>query len=411
MGKIKVIHLITRFDKGGSAENTFLTVRGLDKSQYDVLLIHGPSHESAMGEEEQAAVHDNLSEAERAGVRLMTVETLIRNVHPLQDARAFRTLRRIFLSERPQIVHTHTSKAGILGRWAAWLSRTPIIIHTPHGHVFWGYFNRGVSLFYALLERLTACITDKIITLTEQEKKDHLALDIAPEDKFEVIHSGVDLDQFRAVHTHRKESKKAPGVPGDDLIVGAVGRLTEIKGYRFLVEAAPKVLALLPNTSFLLLGDGEQLGDLKRSATALGVQDRFRFLGWQRNVPEIMSSFDIFVHPSLNEGMGKVIVEAMALGKPVVASSVGGILDLVHHGVNGLLIPPADPLALADAMLRLLEHPEERSRLGTKGMETAGRYDAVSMVEKIDHLYRDVMGRKEGIPFAPSNDPETQREG
>ncbi len=394
MARIKVIHIITRFDKGGSAENTFLTIRGLDKDQYDVLLIRGPSLESPMGEEEKRAVDDNLSETQRSGVRIMTVETLVRNVHPLQDARTFRALWRIFLSERPRVVHTHTSKAGILGRWAARLSRTPIIIHTPHGHVFWGYFNRGMSFFYAFLERATARITDKIITLTEQEKKDHLALHIAPADKFEVIHSGVDLDKFRQVHTSRREFKEALGVPVDGLVVGSAGRLTEIKGYGFLIEAAKEVLAVLPDTYFLLLGDGELTADLKRAASSLGVQDRFRFLGWQRNVADVMNAFDIFVLPSLNEGMGKVIVEAMAMGKPVVASRVGGILDLVDHGTNGLLVPPADPTALAEAILRLLDDPDERSRMGTKGRETAGRYDAASMVQKIDKLYMTCLNNR-----------------
>ncbi len=388
MARIKVIHIITRFDKGGSAENTFLTVKGLDKNTYDILLIIGASLESAMEEEERKAALYNLSDAEFSGVRIVTIENLVRNVHPLNDLCTFWTLISIFRKERPHIVHTHTSKAGILGRWAAWLSNVPVIIHTPHGHVFWGYFNKPVSFFYALLEKWTARITDKIITLTVQEKKEHIRLGIAPDEKFEVIFSGADLEPFLNIIVDATELKKKLGIPNRALIIGSSGRLTAIKGYGYLIRAAKKIVSKQPDVHFIFLGDGELLNDLMITAKALGLEHHVHFLGWRKNVAKFMSLFDAFVLPSLNEGMGKVLVEAMALGKPIIASHVGGIIDLVTHTHNGILVPPADSDALEKGIQFLLDHPEERVRMGNEGRIKAKAYDADSMVRMIDHLYR-----------------------
>jgi glycosyltransferase involved in cell wall biosynthesis len=391
MKRIKVIHVITRFDKGGSAENTFLTVRGLDKDLYDVLLVAGSSHESVMGEDERNAVDHNLSEAKASGVRIMTIGSLVRNVRPFKDIVALRTMAALFRKERPDIVHTHTSKAGILGRWAAWMTKVPVIVHTPHGHVFWGYFNRISTFFFLFLERWSARITDKIIALTEQEKRDHLHFNIATEDKFDVIHSGVDLDKFLRVTADPLQIKKRLGVPAHVPIVGTIGRLTRVKGHRYLIEAAQDVLKEYPEACFLFLGDGELLQELHSLATERGIGDRVIFLGWRPDVADILSIFDIFVFPSLNEGMGKAVVEAMALGKPVIASRVGGLVDLVHEGRNGILVPPADAGALACGIKSLMGDPEKRIQSGREGMALAPRFGSDSMVSKIDSMYRNLM--------------------
>ncbi|MBP8984552.1 MAG: glycosyltransferase family 4 protein [Syntrophobacterales bacterium] len=393
MERIKVIHVITRFDKGGSAENTFLTVIGLDKHKYDVLLVKGLSVESAMGEEERKAVDRSLARAEQAGVRITTVPDLVRDIRPVKDWRAFWELVKIFREERPHIVHTHTSKAGFIGRWAAWLSKVPLIVHTPHGHVFWGYFNRPTSLLYVLLERWTARITDRIVVLTDQEKKDHLLFRIAPEDKFAVIHSGVDLDRFRSVCLDAARIKEDLGIPTFAVVIGTIGRLTPIKGHRFLIEAARGILAEWPDTVFLFLGDGELAEALRSLATRLGVSGSVRFLGWRPDVAEILPAVDMFVFPSLNEGMGRAVVEAMALGKPVVASRVGGIIDIVRDGENGILVSPADADELAAAIKLLISDPATRERLGEEGKRRVLLYDAERMVQRIDGLY-SVGGRR-----------------
>lgn len=403
MVRIKVIHVITRFDKGGSAENTFLTVRGLNRQSCDVHLVLGSSRESRMGEEEQKAALRNLAAAEESGVTIVMLNNLVRNVHLFRDVFAFFDLLRLFRKERPHIVHTHTSKAGILGRWAAWVANVPVIVHTPHGHVFWGYFNPLVSRFYAMLERWTARVTDRIITLTEQEKKDHLSFHIAPPGKFEVIHSGVDLKKFHDVPAAPGPIREELGIPPDAVVVGTVGRLTPIKGHRHLIEAAKLVITARPETRFLLVGDGELLRELRSLAANLGIGDHVHFAGWRPDVPEILSTVDIFVFPSLNEGMGKAVVEAMALGKPVIASRIGGIIDIVQDGENGLLVPPADAESLNGCIRTLMADPEKRRRMGTAGKLASGRYSSDEMIGKIDALYRHFLDRATHDKDLPAN--------
>jgi len=394
LGKVKVIHIITRFDKGGSAENTFLTIRNLDKERYEIILARGLSKESDLGAQEAQAVENNLAEAKRNGVKIVTIPELVRRIHPLYDLKAFVTLVKIFREERPHIVHTHTSKAGLLGRWAAFFARIPIIVHTPHGHVFWGYFSRWKTLVFVLLERLTAHITDKIITLTEQEKRDHLRYNIASEDKFLHVHSGVDLNKFLHTSVAPLEMRKVLKIPEQNLVVGTAGRLTPVKGHRYLIEAAKKIVAVKPDINFLFLGDGELQEKLEKMASELNIRENVVFLGWRPDVAEVMSMFDIFVLPSINEGMGRVLVEAMALGKPIVASNIGGIPDLIMQGKNGMLVPVADPLALASGIEFLMTNPKKMGEMGSAGKKIAADYGVDSMMQKIEQLYLELLKKK-----------------
>jgi glycosyltransferase involved in cell wall biosynthesis len=390
---IKVIHVITRFDKGGSAEETFLTLRGLNRSKYELVLVKGPSEESQMGDREQEAVRANLTEAESDGIRIITVLELVRNLSPSLDLKALLNLYRIFREEKPHIVHTHTSKAGILGRWAGLFARVPIVLHTPHGHVFWGYFCPMQTRFFIFLEKITALFTDRIIALTDQERADHLRFHIAPGKKFTTIHSGTDLSLFNAALYDRSKMKTELHIPPGDLVVGTVGRLTPVKGQIHLLEAAAKVLAVRPDTTFVFLGDGELQPELKKMAAEMDVADRVRFLGWRPDAAAVMSVFDVFALPSLNEGMGRVLVEAMALSKPIIASRIGGITDLVVHGKNGLLVPPRDANDIAEAILVLLDDEPKRKAMGDEGRRMAKGYSVELMVEKINALYEQLSVR------------------
>jgi glycosyltransferase involved in cell wall biosynthesis len=392
MTKIKVIHVITRFDKGGAAENTFLTVTGLQSMGYEVILVRGLSYESNMGPAETKAVESCLEDADGKGIQILTIRELVRRIYPLGDLKTLYKLITIFSEEKPHIVHMHTSKAGILGRWAARLAGIHVIIHSPHGHVFWGYFNKWKTRAYIFLERLTATITDRIIMLTSREKKDHLRCHIAHENKFTVIHSGVDLSRFSDALVDPDDAKKKLGIPKGTFVVGTVGRLTHIKGHKYLIEAARKILLTRPEMTFIFLGDGELMNDLKAQAASLGIYDKVKFLGWREDVAEVMATFDLFVLPSLNEGMGKVLVEAMAMRKPIIASNVGGIPDLVKNEENGLLVPPEDAEAIARSISILHSHPLKRRAMGEKGKAIAVEYGADAMVQKIDRLYRELVG-------------------
>jgi glycosyltransferase involved in cell wall biosynthesis len=383
--RIKVLHIITRFDKGGSAENTFLTICGLDPGRYEVLLVKGSSGTDRDGPEDEAA-EANVAAVGHAGVRLLSVDRLVRNLRPLSDLRAFRSLIRIIRLEQPRIIHTHTSKAGILGRWAAWLCRVPIVVHTPHGHVFWAYFGPFQTRLFILLERWTARITDAIVTLTAQEKEDHLRFRIAPEAKFTVIHSGVDLKPF-LTGPSRAEARHLLGLPPGDTIVATVGRLAVVKGQEVLIRAVSELIARGERILLVVQGAGELRQDLEALAGQLGIAGQVRFLGWRPDVAPLLAACDLFGFPSRNEGMGKALVEAMAMGRPIVASDIGGIRDLVSPGENGLLVPVGDVGAWAEAIARLSRDPEACQRMGIAGRRMATRYSSEAMIKKIDQLY------------------------
>ncbi|MDD5233210.1 MAG: glycosyltransferase family 4 protein [Syntrophales bacterium] len=391
MEGIRVVHVITRIDKGGSAENTLLTAGGLRGMNYDVSVIKGPSHESNMTLLEREAAGKSLSALEAAGVSILTDPDLVRSISPVQDVRSLLRMTSLFQRIRPQIVHTHTSKAGVLGRFAAALARVPIVVHTPHGHVFHGYFAGPETKFFVILERLAARLTDRIIMLTDGERKDHLRFRVGPEEKFITIHSGVGLAPFTPGRIDSVSARKDLGIPPSCPVVGAVGRLTRIKGHRYLLEAANLVLKEKPETRFVILGSGELEDDLKELALALGIENNVIFPGWRPDVAAVLAAFDVFAFPSLNEGMGKAVVEAMSMGLPVVASRIGGIPDLVEEGLNGVLVPAADPRALATSILDMLGDPEKRNCMGQRGKTKASSFGTDSMIEKVDRLYRDLL--------------------
>ena len=354
--KIKIIHIITRLDMGGSAQNTLLTALNHDPQRYSVCLIKGSTSESAMTKAETQLVEDRLADGVKRGLKVIDLPSLVRRISPTNDIKAFISIFCLLRQLKPDIVHTHTSKAGILGRLAAWLARVPLIIHTPHGHVFYGHFGRSLSRIFLQIEKLLGRITHHQIALTPEEGNDYLSLGVSKPNNTSVIHSGVDVHQFSKGAKQRSKKRKELGIPPDCLVVGYVGWLIPIKGVTYLINAMARVVEQHPESILVLVGKGDDKGEeeikLKEQVKRAGLVDKVLFLGWRPDVEEIMGCFDIFVLPSLNEGMGRVLVEAMAAGLPIVASRVGGIPDLVKDGHNGLLVPPADAIALEKAMAR-----------------------------------------------------------
>jgi len=386
MRKIKVVHIITRLDKGGSAENTFLTVTGLNALGYDVTLISGPA---------DTPEQDRRKQVEEHKVEYIFIPELVRRISPLNDMRALFRIYRILKKRKFDVVHTHTSKGGFLGRLAAKWVGAPIIVHTPHGHVLFGYFGRIKTNLFIILEKLASRVTDRIIALTAREKADTVETGIADEEKFIVIYSGVELEKFKELPSDEKQGlRKELGIPEHSIVVGTVGRLVTVKGPEYLLEASRFILPAYPDTFFVFTGDGELREHLEQQARDTGVEGNTLFLGWRNDAARIISIFDIFVLPSLNEGMGRVLVEAMALGKPIVASNIGGIPDLVIPGKNGFLVPPKNPEQLAKYIQILLSDTERREKMGLSGEETAGNFSHELMVKKIAELYREIMIKK-----------------
>ena len=380
---------------GGSAQNTLLTALNHDPQYYNVRIIKGSTRESAMTEAETRLVNEQLTTANKRGIEVIDLPSLVRRISPLNDIKAFISIFRFLRRSKPDIVHTHTSKAGILGRLAAWMARVPIIIHTPHGHVFYGHFGRSLSRIFLQMEKLLGRITHHHIALTPEEGNDYLNLGVAKSNNISVIHSGVDLNCFKRSVTKSNPKRNELGISPDSLVVGYVGWLIPIKGVTYLVNAMAKIVEQHPKSLLVLVGKGDDKGEeeikLKEQVERAGLADKVRFLGWRPDVDEIMGCFDIFVLPSLNEGMGRVLVEAMAAGLPIVASRVGGIPDLVKHGENGLLVPPADTSALEKAISSLLHDGARRKRMGKAGKKMCGPYSAEAMVEQIDVLYTELL--------------------
>jgi len=245
------------------------------------------------------------------------------------------------------------------------------------------------------MEKLLGRITHHQIALTPEECNDYLSCRVSKPSNTTVIHSGVDLQRFSKGEKQRIRKRKELSIPPDSLVIGYVGWLIPIKGVTYLVSAKAKVIEKYPKSILVLVGKGDDKGEeetkLKEQVENLGLADRVLFLGWRPDVDEIMGCFDIFVLPSLNEGMGRVLVEAMAAGLPIVASRVGGIPDLIKDGKNGLLVPPADASALGNTISALLEDKEKRKRMGEAGKKMCRPYSAEAMVEQIDDLYRDLL--------------------
>lgn len=371
---IRVLHIITRLDVGGSTENTVISATRMPRPEFACSLISGQTANPP------PSLAESLSQA---GVPWIQIQHLRRPVNPISDCRTLWQLHRAIRRMRVDIVHTHSSKAGFLGRLAAQMAGVPHIVHTPHGHVFEGYFSPVATRAFIALEQLAARWTDRIITLSDEEGRDHLKMGIGRPEQFVTIPSGVDLDAVTAASPVRLVS----GRP----VIGAVARLVPIKGLHYLVDAAPEILRRCADARFLLVGDGEMRPALEAQARALGLSDRIVFAGYREDIPSVIAGMDIVALPSINEGMGRVLVMAMALGKPIVATRVGGVAELLGDGEAGLLVPARDPIALAEAIGTLLQDPTRAQTLGEAGRRRALRYSAEAMLDALTKVYREVM--------------------
>ncbi len=383
MKRFRVAHVITRLCKGGAQENTVSTVRLANCDRFEVDLISGPTYGS------EGSIEDAVTEA---GIEILRVPHLVRSPNPWRDFLAYRELEQLFRERRYDIVHTHTSKAGYLGRLAAAQMRVPILVHTPHGHIFFGYFNRVLTAFFTALERQAARKTDRLIALTRRGIEEHLQRGVGRPEQWEAIFSGIDLSPYTQAVERRASTREALGIDADEFVIGAVGRLEPVKGFAYFVEAARATAGSVPESRFILVGDGSLADSLRAQAADLG--DRFRFLGLRHDVPDLMAAFDLCVVPSLNEGMGRVVLEAGAAGVPVVASRVGGIPEIVRDGDTGILVPPQRSGAIVEAALRLHGDPALRLRMSEAARSLTAAYGLEQMVRRIEDLYERLIEEK-----------------
>jgi len=379
---MRVIHVITRMILGGAQENTLFTVEGLARRGHEVLLVTGP----ALGPEGEL-----LSRARRSLVSTVIVPSMRRALNPVLDLAAFLRLVVIILRFRPDVVHTHSSKAGILGRLAARLCRVPVIIHTIHGLPFHRDQNPLLNGLYIALERWCARCTTRIISVAAAMTDQALAARIASPEKYITIYSGMEVEPLLAARIHRDAARAELGIAPDELVVGKVARLSDLKGHTYLFDAIPAVLERFPNTRFLLVGDGWLTDSLKARADRLGIRDRILFTGLvpPDRIPALLGAMDVVVHTSLREGLARVLPQALIAGLPVVSYDVDGAREVVIPNETGFLVPPKSIHELADALCALLESPDLRNRMGVAGRTLCTeRFRAENMVRRIEQTYR-----------------------
>lgn len=384
MKSVKVLHIITRLDRGGSATNTIETLARFRRDLFDATLLSGRTKDPD-GEIQ--------AQLEKKGIRYAWLPSLVRDPDLWNDLKAFVQLYFFIRKGHYDIVHTHSSKAGILGRWAAWLAGVPHILHSPHGHIFYGYYSAFVTRIFIGMEWLTSKITEKIITLTQIEKEDHLKFKIAPAAKFVPIYSGIDIEHFSERVVDRAKVRKALGVSEKAPLIGSVARLDPVKGNRYVVESIPEVLRRFPEAVLLLVGDGSERGFLEQRVRDLGISGHVKFLGFRDDVADLLHTIDVFVLASVNEGMGRVLLEAMACRKPVIATRTGSIPEIVRDGENGMLVPVSDAAALSRAMVELFSNAEKAAGMAQKGKEFVSEvFSTRYMVQCVEKLYQEVTG-------------------
>ena len=386
MERVKVLRIIARLNIGGPAIHTILLTEKLNRNLFDSVLVAGSEdeHEGNM-----------LNLMGENNVSPLVIPELGRDITFKDDIVAFFKIYRLIRRIMPQIVHTHTAKAGAIGRLAAKLAGVPVIVHTFHGHVFHSYFGRLKTNFFLFLERLCGRFTDRVITISQKQYDDILGFKIVHQDRMVVVPLGLDLNGFVKSPRRNGEIRRELGVSDYCRLVGIVGRLVAIKNHKLFFEAARWVTGKLADIRFVVVGDGELRDELKRFIQKLGIEDKVSFLGWRNDLAKVYSDMDVLVLTSLNEGTPVAVIEAMASEVPVVATRVGGVSDLVEDGVTGYLVESGDAEGLGEAITNVLDNPEEAHKMGQAGRRKVyPAYDANNLVERIEDLYKELLREK-----------------
>ncbi|MHB9155282.1 MAG: glycosyltransferase family 4 protein [Endomicrobiales bacterium] len=376
MRKLKVCHIITMLELGGAQQNTLYTVGHLDRDKFVPLLFAG-----------KGGLLDGEA-GQLRGVKLRWLPSLVRPLNPLADLAAFLHLLWLLVWERPDIVHTHSSKAGIVGRWAAFFARVPVIIHTFHGFGFNDFQNPALRMLFALSERLSAKITDKLIAVTTEDIAKGLNNKVGFPAQYSVIRSGIDISLYRGLTLNKDEKRKELGIGTGDKVVTTIGPFKPQKNLPDFFRAAKDVAAACPESTFLVVGDGEQRPALEALIRELGMEGRIRLLGWRRDINHILAVSNLFVLTSLWEGLPRSILEAMCSGLPVVANAVDGVREIVRNGETGYTVEPGDTRAMAELITRLLKDPRRAEAMGRQAEASVDRqYDIRTMVLQQEKLY------------------------
>jgi glycosyltransferase involved in cell wall biosynthesis len=384
--KLRVLRAITRLNVGGPSIHAVVLTRMLDPERFESALVTGV----------ESATEGNMRYfAEEQGVHPLVVEELGREVNPLNDLRSLGRMVQLIRARKPDIVHTHMAKAGTTARLAARLAGVPIVIHTYHGHVFHSYFSPRKTAVYLAIERFLALMTDRIIVVGDRQRDEIAGFRVAPISKIVPIPLGLPLESLLTVEETEGQLRSELGLGRDTPLVGIIARLVPIKAHEFFLQAAAKVGAERPDAHFVIVGDGERRDELESLSRELQLSDRVHFLGWRREMRSIYADLDVVVLSSLNEGSPVAVIEALAAGRAVVSTAVGGVPEVVHDTRTGLLVPPRDADGLAQGILRFLSDPEWAREVGRLGRASVyPRYSIGRLVTDIEQLYLELAHEK-----------------
>lgn len=382
--RVRVARIIARMNVGGPAHQVSILSGRLDPNRYETLLLSGQ-----IGSGESSAA--DLAHLYRA--RLVEVPALGPELSPTRDLRALLALSRLLRNYRPHIVHTHTAKAGLLGRLAATvaISPRPIIVHTYHGHVLEGYFDPVRTAVFRSAERLLAHVTDRLVAVSDATVDDLVRLKVAPRERFTTIPVGLDLEPFTQPPNNGSAFRAQAGAQTGDVLLTYTGRLAPIKRVDLLLRGLALARSRASRLRLAVVGDGDLRGDLERFARELGIADIVTFLGYRTDLPAIVAGSDVAVLSSANEGTPVALIEAAAGGVPAVATRVGGVTDVVCPE-GGILVAPGDPVAFAAALVRFAHDPSLRQNAGASARaHVLTRFSMLRLLEDIDALYSQLL--------------------
>ncbi len=387
--RIRVMRIIARLNIGGPSIHVSLLAERLPKDAYETKLVVGSISE---GEGDMSYY------ARELGVMPEVVPQLSREISPIRDMQVLGAVRRLIRDYQPDVLHTHTAKAGFIGRLAARLEGVPVVVHTFHGHVFKGYYSTLKSYAFVLLERLAARWADTIITLTDSLRRELVdEYHITRKGRVTVLPLGLDLEPFANVEHKTGAFLREWDIPANVPVVGIVARLAPVKNIYLFLDAAKLVLQHKPDARFLIVGDGAERSALCDHAEALGIMDKVTFTGWRKHTAAVYADLDVKVISSKNEGTPVTLIEALSAGCPVVATNVGGVSELLDGGAFGKLVPPENAQAMATAIVETLDNPPDTAPAREAMLE---RYSIDRLVRDIDGLYQGLLTRKKANPRA-----------
>lgn len=385
---MRIVHIITRLILGGAQENTLLTVEGLHhRHGDDVTLITGPA---------EGPEGDLFDRAHRLGLKVEVMPELVRAIRPATDHRAYRLLRRSIRRLRPEVVHTHSSKAGIVGRAAAWAERVPAVVHTIHGLPFGPSESAWKNRVYIALERWAARRCHAVVSVCDAMTEQALAAGVGRPDQFSTVYSGMVAESFLRPGRPREPIRRELGLAPDHVAFGTVARLFERKGHDDILAVAPEVIRANPKVRFVFIGDGILREKLEAQTREKGIGHAVTFTGLvpPDRIPDLLHGLDAVVHPSLREGLARVLPQSLLSGRPVISYDVDGAREVVLPE-TGILLEPRDLDGLREGILRLAADPALRDRMGAEGrrrFEHQFRHE--TMVDELRGLYERLLPRR-----------------